>query len=840
MVDILEKTKHNTDFHKIVDFLEASHIRRHLKLNDEEGTTWISQSKVTLPEADKTAFPSGDVIYGEAFPTDTSLDAGQDRENIAKTSAMPHEASPRVTSLGGVVTASIDISPVVVTASGSFPIAVIFATTSVATPTTRVTRSSRGVVIRSSSLISINIPSISKKDKGKEKMAEPEQPSKEEKAKDFKGMTFEQIEEKFIPVWEKIQDFVPMNSKLESERLKRQGIQLDKERSKKLKTTKASGTEPTQKQQSKEPKELSEEELKKMMELSKITRCVEASSPGYAIEESKDLTSLSLDELIGNLKVYEVIIKNDTKMVKGKREQNRSLALKSKKESSDEDSLTSDSEDEEYAMAVRDFKKFFKRRGRFAKENVLNVEIQIISSESVQNYQEATIKEPLLEDHEVIMTKMKKKRLKTKNVLWLKLLMRIEEYFLMTDYSLLEVILNGDAPLPTRVIEGVVHPLAPTTLKFNTHKDAKTLMDAIEKRFGGNKEIKKRNKTDLEDQSLDFLFNNLKIYDAEVKSSSSTSTSTSNIAFVSYQNTNNTNKSVSVVTSVTAASEKVPVYALLNVDTLSDAMDMLTMRARRFLQRTGTNLGANGTTLIGFDMSKVECYNYHGRGHFARECRSPKDIKRNVQVETQRRNVPVETSTSNALVLQRDGMGRYDWSFQAEEEPTNYALMAFTSSSSSSFDNEVASCSKTCLESIEARLLVYQQNEIVFEQDIKLLKLDVELRDKALVALRQKFEKVKQERDELRLKLEKFQTSSKNLSQLLASQTNDKIGLGYNTQVFTSSMFDYDEMLSFESDVSLPASLIYDRSSAPIIEDWVSDSEDEFKAEPTLTVLSFV
>ncbi|GJX67261.1 hypothetical protein Tco_0302988 [Tanacetum coccineum] len=84
-----------------------------------------------------------------------------------------------------------------------------------------------------------------------------------------------------------------------------------------------------------------------------------------AIEESKDLTSLSLDELIGNLKVYKVIIKKDSEMVKGKREQNRSLALKAKKKSSDEDSSTSDSKDEEYAMAVRDFKKFFKRRGRF-------------------------------------------------------------------------------------------------------------------------------------------------------------------------------------------------------------------------------------------------------------------------------------------------------------------------------------------------------------------------------------------------------------------------------------------------------------------------------------------
>ncbi|GJS07998.1 hypothetical protein Tco_0364794 [Tanacetum coccineum] len=87
-----------------------------------------------------------------------------------------------------------------------------------------------------------------------------------------------------------------------------------------------------------------------------------------AIEESKDLTSLSLDELIRNLKVYDVIIKKDYEMVKGKKEQSRSLALKAKKESIDEDSSTSDSEDEEYAMAVRDFKKNFKRRGRFVRQ----------------------------------------------------------------------------------------------------------------------------------------------------------------------------------------------------------------------------------------------------------------------------------------------------------------------------------------------------------------------------------------------------------------------------------------------------------------------------------------
>ncbi|GKC39072.1 hypothetical protein Tco_1051456 [Tanacetum coccineum] len=87
-----------------------------------------------------------------------------------------------------------------------------------------------------------------------------------------------------------------------------------------------------------------------------------------AIEESKNLITLPLDELIGNLKVYEEVIKKDFKTVKGKKEQSRSLELKVKKEVSDEDSSRSHSEDEEYAMAVKEFKKFFKRRGRFVRQ----------------------------------------------------------------------------------------------------------------------------------------------------------------------------------------------------------------------------------------------------------------------------------------------------------------------------------------------------------------------------------------------------------------------------------------------------------------------------------------
>nr|GEU34725.1 hypothetical protein [Tanacetum cinerariifolium] len=491
----------------------------------------------------------------------------------------------------------------------------------------------------------------------------------------------------------------------------------------------------------------------------------------------------------------------------------------------------------------------------------------------------------------------------------------------LINYSLWEVIMNGDSPLPTRIVDGVVQIVAPTNekqrlakknklkargtllmalsdkhqLNFNIHKDAKSLMEAIEKRFG-----------------------------------------------------------VTTAPSISAASLKATVTTLPNVDSLSDVviysffsnspqlnnkdlkqidpddlekidlkwqMAMLTIRARRFLKRTGRNLDVNGTDTIRFDMSKVECYNFHRRGHFARECRSPRD---NRNKETTRRTIPMEVSTSNALVSQCDAVGGYDWSFQADEEPTNYALMAYASSGSSSFlgsNNEVVPCSiacskayatlqthydnltvefrksqldvlsyKTGLESVEARLVVYQKNKTVFEEDIKLLKLDVMLRDNALAELRKKFKKAEKERNELKLTLDKFQTSFKNLSKLLESQVSDKTSLGFDSQVFNCQVSECEELHSHESDNKVPKNpendtyttgegyhavpplytrtflppkldLVFTddpnasesvanvfnvesstnkdskdmskthRPAAPIIEDWISDSEDETKIE---------
>ncbi|GJV70541.1 putative ribonuclease H-like domain-containing protein [Tanacetum coccineum] len=440
--------------------------------------------------------------------------------------------------------------------------------------------------------------------------------------------------------------------------------------------------------------------------------------------------------------------------------------------------------------------------------------------------------------------------------LWL---MRIEQYFLMTDYSLWEVIKNGNKVLK-RTVGETEQEYEPTTaeekqdrrnemkargtllmalpnkdqLKFHSYKDAKLIMEAIEKRYGGNKESKKVQRTLLKQQyenfvglssetmdqtfdrlqklitrleiqgeeietiSLDDLYNNLKIYEPEISRSSN------NITYgVSAANTQSIlasgdNLSDAVICAFLASQPNSPQHTQedleqINPDDLEEMdlqweMAMLTIRARRFIKRTGKKLDVNGQR-VGFDRTKVECYNCHKYGHFARECKAPRN-QENRGRWINRRTVTVETPTENALVAQ-DGIRGYDWSYQAEEEhPTNFALMAHTSSgSSSSSDSEVDSCSKSCLESVEARLAHYKKNEVVYEESINVLNLEVKLRDNALVENKKKLEKAEKERDELKLTLEKFQNSSKSLNNLLESQVIDKFktGLGYNAASSTAA-----------------------------------------------------
>ncbi|GKG16887.1 ribonuclease H-like domain-containing protein, partial [Tanacetum coccineum] len=103
---------------------------------------------------------------------------------------------------------------------------------------------------------------------------------------------------------------------------------------------------------------------------------------------------------------------------------------------------------------------------------------------------------------------------------------------------------------------------------------------------------------------------------------------------------------------------------------------MLTVRVQRFIQKTGLNLDFKGKQPVTFNKSKVECYNCHMKGHFAKECKSGRNQGKTSYGDNDRRNATTNEPSSQALVAQ-DCLGGYDWS-NAFNEPVNYALMAIS------------------------------------------------------------------------------------------------------------------------------------------------------------------
>ncbi|GJZ17295.1 ribonuclease H-like domain-containing protein [Tanacetum coccineum] len=275
---------------------------------------------------------------------------------------------------------------------------------------------------------------------------------------------------------------------------------------------------------------------------------------------------------------------------------------------------------------------------------------------------------------------------------------------------------------------------------------------------------------------------------------------------------------------------------------------MLTMRARRFLKNTGRKLDMDNKERIRFDKSKVECFNCHKRGHFARECRTPRN-QDSRNKEPTRRTVPVEETTSNALVSQCDGFG-YDWSDQAEEGPTNFALMAYSSTSSSSSTNsEVSNDSNCCSSCLECVKNLKEQNEQLVK-DLRTARIsDVSYKtDFDITELKRKLELATKEKDEVQLTVQKFENSSKSLSKLLDSQIMDKCktGLGYNAvpppytgnfmppkpNLVYPSLDDFVDVNGSVSESIVEKPTVETKTSrkenrAPIIEDWVSDSDEE-------------
>ncbi|GJW66789.1 hypothetical protein Tco_0121213 [Tanacetum coccineum] len=292
---------------------------------------------------------------------------------------------------------------------------------------------------------------------------------------------------------------------------------------------------------------------------------------------------------------------------------------------------------------------------------------------------------------------------------------------------------------------------------------------------------------------MDDLSNNLKVYEPEVKGTSSSSTNSQNMAFVSSNNSGSTNEAVNTTHGVSAASTQANTANSTNVDNLSDVV------------------------IYAFLASQPSS--------------------------------PQQTTTFHALVS-CDGLGGYDWSDQAEERPTNYALIAYSSISSNSEVSTDSNCSSSCLENVktlkeqydkllkdykksqlmvvayktgleyvEERLVVYKKNEAVYEEDIKLLKLEIHLREIAITELRKKLEKAQQEKDEIQLTVEKFENSSKSLSKLIDSQIVDKC----KTKFTREPVVENSEAKASEANLKS----VRKNNSALIIEDWVSDSKEE-------------
>nr|GEV00559.1 hypothetical protein [Tanacetum cinerariifolium] len=228
-------------------------------------------------------------------------------------------------------------------------------------------------------------------------------------------------------------------------------------------------------------------------------------------------------------------------------------------------------------------------------------------------------------------------------------------------------------------------------LRFSKYKTAKELWEAILKTFGGNEATKKTKKNqlklqynnfkaegsetleqtfnklyDLDTMSLDDVYNHLKVYEPKVKKKSESNSQ--NVAFISSSNTSS-GKAASlshdticayIATQSNGSQIKYKDITHIDEDNIEEMdikwnMALLSMGADRFLKKTGKKITSQGFDVAGFDKSKVECFNYHKMGHFARECKAPRSQDR-IKRESYKQGPKKEEPAPKALI-DIDGIG---------------------------------------------------------------------------------------------------------------------------------------------------------------------------------------
>ncbi|GJV80390.1 putative ribonuclease H-like domain-containing protein [Tanacetum coccineum] len=372
------------------------------------------------------------------------------------------------------------------------------------------------------------------------------------------------------------------------------------------------------------------------------------------------------------------------------------------------------------------------------------------------------------------------------------------------------------------------------------------------------------NKPEIETISIDDLYNKFKIVEQKIKKTVGTSSGGQNLAFMTAPSSSSTNDAN---TTSSQDLEQIHEDDLEAMD-LKWQLSLLSVRAKKNYQKTGKKIFINGNDIAGYDKSKVECYNCHKLGHFARECRasrSKEDQFRNQDNTRKQRN---KEDTSKAM-LAIDGVG-FDWSDMAEEQKQYDDLVA------RKHETEFKAITyKRGLDTVEAQLVTYRKNEVLFSEEVDVLKREVGIKQYEIKTLKKEFGKLKQEKDAIDFKIEKFvppphplfynRPNKLDLSYSGLDEFKEPKFKGYGHEnskkesnvgcekESDNSKENSDKSLVKEQESQVKSSFVEgcgsntsksvsevepkkvrENNDAPIIEEWVSDDEeqDESKTKP--------